>query len=1152
MRNLLGTTHDFKSALINKLPLFLLGLLLITGLSYRTVAQAVYGGISGTVTDEKAATIVGATVHITDLTKNVTKTVATNESGNYEVRSLIPGKYQVKVEQQGYKSSVQEVEVRADVTATTDVVLEVGAVSEIVTVSSETLDLTLKTDRADVSTSFTAKQLTELPIFNRNFTEVLLASPGTQKLAWQHAASENPQGSTQTMVNGQHFSGTSYQLDGTDNRDPILGIIVINPTLEGISEAKVTTQNFDAEFGMATAGVVTAQTRSGSNDPHGSAFIFRRNDILQARDPFSQSVPDPLIPGNRDNGQPRLIPESLWSQFGGSFGWKILRDKSFIFGDYQGTRSKEGASVRTTVPILAARAPNAAGFFDLSAYPRQIYNPQTGDPNGANRTPFAGNLIPAALVPLQARALINLFPVPNGPGINDNFSTSGTDNFDADQFNIRGDHYWSKDLHLFARYSFAKYKRAKPGAFGESLGGPALSGARFAGTSKVKNQSWAAGFDQVISPTVIWDFRFGYFKYKVDVLPGGFGTTPATDIGIPGLNLDDFTSGMPWFDIQGVGGFDLGFALGLDNGCNCPLAQEETQFQFANNLTLLRGDHTFRFGADLRWAKNLRVPSDAHRAGQVHFNEPRTGVRETPTAPNFVGGLGIATLLLGDVTNFERYVSTRTDAREHQRRWFFYGQDTWKATPRLTLNGGLRWELIFPETVDEPGEGSLLSLETGELLVGNVGDVDSAFNVKPTYGAIAPRLGIAYQWSDKTVIRAGYGRSFDVGVFGSIFGHAVTQNLPVLAFQNNDGNDWERVFTLASGPSAPVFPTVPANGRLPLPLGIEGRARPSKMRLPTLDAWNVTLQHQFGRNTSFEVGYVGNKGTHVFAGDGPAYNANAPVNNPNILDEGPRRPFFSRFGWTQNITYYGNDADNHYNSLQTKFETRFAGLILLTHYTLSAARNYSDNYFIHDRSIGYGPTSFDRKHHLSLSQVWELPFGHGKKYMGSASRAANLLVGGWQISSNTVISSGLAFTANVSGTNCSVNAGPCRPDLVGEAIPDNQDRNQWFIPAQVNSAGAIIGGPWAKAAAGQFGNVGSNTLRGPGFWQSNLAVFKKFRVTESSIVEFRAEGYNIFNHVNLGQPRDCVDCNPAEAGRIFNLASGAQMRNFQFGLRFVF
>jgi hypothetical protein len=1127
-----------------KVVVSLLSLLLAVSVAVDIRAQAVYGSISGTVTDPNGAAVVGATVTVTDLAKNIPRTVTTNESGNFEARSLVPGKYQLKVEQQGHKSAVQEVEVKADVNTTADVALEVGAVTEIVTISGDVLELALKTDRADVSTSFTGKQLQELPIFNRNFTEVILASPGTQKLAWQHAASENPQGSTQTMVNGQHFSGTAYQLDGTDNRDPILGIIVINPTLEGLSEAKVTTQNFDAEFGMATAGVVTAQTRSGSNEPHGSAFIFRRNDIFQARDPFSQSTRDPLIPGNRENGQPRIIPESLWSQFGGSFGWKILKDKSFIFGDYQGTRSKEGASVRTTVPILAARQPNAAGFFDLSGYPRPIFDPQTGDPvTGQGRTAFAGNLIPANRVSQQALRLINLLPLPNGPGINDNFSASGTDNFDADQFNIRGDHYATKNLHLFARYSFAKYKRAKTGAFGELLGGPGLSGSRFAGTSKVRNQSWAAGFDYVVSPNVITDFRFGWFKYKVDVLPGGFGTTPAADIGIPGLNNDDFTSGMPWFDIQGVGGFDLGFALD-PNGCNCPLAQEETQVQFANNWTLLSGNHTYRFGADLRWAENLRVPSDAHRAGQVHFNEARTGFINPDRT--FVGGLGVATLLLGDVTNFERYVSTSTDAKEYQRRWFFFGQDTWRATPKLTLNYGLRWELIFPEKVKNPGEGSLLNLDTGELFVGGVGEVNKQFNVEATYTAFAPRVGIAYQWSDKTVIRAGYGRSFDIGVFGTIFGHAVTQNLPVLAFQNLDSDDFQRVFTLSSGPSAPVFPAVPSNGRLPLPLGIEGRARPFKMRLPTLDAWNITVQHQMGRNTSLEVGYVGNKGTHVFAGDGPGRNPNQPVSLLGV-PEAQRRPFFSRFGWTQNITYYGNDADNRYNSLQAKYETRFSGLILLTHYTLSSAKNYDADYFDHDRTIGYGPTSFDRKHSLSLSQVWELPFGRGKKYLGGASRAADLVVGGWQISSNTVIASGLAFTPSASGTNCSVNSGPCRPDRTSNDVyPSNQSRDQWFI------AGIGSGTPWAKAPDGHFGNVGRNTLRGPGYWVSNLALFKRFRVTERSNLEFRAEGFNIFNHVNLGQPRECVDCNPSEAGRIFNLASGATMRNFQFGLRFLF
>jgi Carboxypeptidase regulatory-like domain len=498
-----------------RIPLSVLTLLLLlAGLTASVKAQAVYGSLIGTVTDSNGAAVAGATVSVTDLTKNVTTTAQTNEAGNYTLTHLIPARYRVKVEAQGYKSSIQEVDVRADIAARTDIALEVGLVSEQVTVTAEAQQLSLKTDRADVATTFSGQQLQELPVFNRNFTAIVLRTPGTQQLSWQHAASENPQGSIQTMVNGQHFSGTGFQLDGTDNRDPILGIIVINPPLESANEAKVTTQNFDAEFGMATAGVVTAQTRSGSNEPHGSAFMFRRNDLLQARDPFSQSVPD------RVTG--KILPESLWSQFGGTFGWKLKKDKNFIFGDYQGTRSKEGASVLTTVPTQFVRDAVLAGRdVNLSQYPRQIFDPLTGNQaTGEGRVPFAGNIIPANRISPQARALLALIPSPNnGTGINDNFSASGTDVFDGDQFDVRDDHFWSDNLHLFGRYSFAQFNRTKPGAFGSLVGGPGLSGARFAGTSDVRNQSIAAGFDYTLSPRTIMDFRFGFFRYRVAVLP---------------------------------------------------------------------------------------------------------------------------------------------------------------------------------------------------------------------------------------------------------------------------------------------------------------------------------------------------------------------------------------------------------------------------------------------------------------------------------------------------------------------------------------------------------------------------------------------------------------------------------------------------------
>jgi hypothetical protein len=1099
-------------------------LLLLAALSASSSAQAVYGSIFGTITDPQGARVADATVTITDLTKNVTTTSKTNESGNYNVTHLIPGRYHVKVEQAGYKIAIQNVEVQADVAARTDFTLEIGTLTEQVTVAAETQRLSLKTDRADVATTLNDQQLVDLPNFDRNFTKFELLAPGTQQLAWQHAASENPQGSIQIMVNGQNFSGTSFQLDGTDNQDPILGLIVINPTLESVTEAKVTTQNYDAEFGVALAGVVTAQTKSGTNDLHGSAFLFRRNDATSARNPFSQSIRNPITG--------KFIPDTLWNQFGGSVGGPIRKSKNFIFGDYQGTRRKNGGSVLTTVPTAFAR------MGDLSEYPSQIFDPQTGDPfTGIGRTPFAGNRIPQDRLSPQALNLLKLIPLPNLPGTDFNFAASGIQAFNSDQFNVRNDHYWSENLHLFGRYSFARYHLSGPAAFGEVAGGPAFDNIDFAGkSSDVRNQSIAAGFDYTFSQHTTADFRFGFFRYRVKVLPGGFGTRPAAEAGIQGINLDDsLTSGMPNFIIGGPSGF---FFFG--RVCSCPLDQDERQYQFINNWSLIRGNHTWKIGGDIRYARNLRVPTDL---GTLFFGEGRTANVD----PDFTvsGGLGLATFLLGDVSFFGRLVNATTDAREYQNRWFFYGQDTWRATRKLTFNYGLRWELIFPEYVKRPADGSLLNLDSGELLVAGVGEVNRRFNVKPTHKAFAPRLGITYQTTGKTVIRAGYGRSFDIGVFGSIFGHAVTQNLPVLFSQALFTDSFQTVFNLSQGPPPPVFPAVPANGRLPLPDGVSAQARPFKIQLPTVDAWNVTVQHRLANNTFVEAAYVGNKGTHVFAGDGPAINANQPVSLLGV-PEAQRRPFFSRFGWTQDLNYYCNCADNRYNALQTKFEIRFSGLNILSHYTLSAARNNDPNYFIYDRSLGRGPADHNRKHVFVFSEVWELPVGHGKQFFGNASRAVDLIFGGWQLNSVTTWMSGLPFTPTVSGENCSANAGPCRPDLISDPTLDNRSREGWF------RVGIGPGTPWAKAPDGQFGNARRNSLRGPSFFQTDLSVFKKVKITEGTNLEFRAEGFNIFNQVNLGLPNTCVDCNPGTAGKIFSLAGGAQMRQFQFGMRLNF
>ena len=757
---------------------------------------------------------------------------------------------------------------------------------------------------------------------------------------------------------------------------------------------------------------------------------------------------------------------------------------------------------------------------------------------GAQHLPTSGSL-PGRLSQ-QALKLINLLPLPTRPGIENNFSGSGVEAFNSDQFDIRDDHYWSEKLHLFGRYSFARFDKSGPGAFGTALGGPAFDNIFFSGTSSVLNQSIASGFDYTMSTRTVTDFRFGFFKYRVNVLPGGLGTTPATDAGIPGLNVDPtFTSGMPDFGIRGLGGFKFGYSLDV-NQCNCPLDQQEQQFQFVNNWSFIRSNHTYKTGADIRYAMNLRVPSDAHRAGQLRFEPGRTS-DFNPNGTVKDEGLGIATFLLGDVSSFNRYVGRTTTAAERQRRWFFYGQDTWRTTQKLTVNYGLRWELIFPEKIKENGDGSLLNLETGQLFVGGVGDVNKNFNVKPTYKAFAPRLGITYQLKEKTVIRAGYGRSFDIGVFGSLFGHTVTQNLPVLQQQDLQTSGFARVFTLTSGPPAPFFPAVPSNGKLPLPNGIFARARPFTQTLPTVDAWNFTVQHTLKANSSVEVGYVGNKGTHVFAGGGPAFNVNQPVSDLSQPDADKRKPFFGPFGWTQGIDFFCNCADNRYNALQTKFETRFAGLNILAHYTYAAAKFNDGDYFTHDRSVGRGPTDEDRTHLFLFSNVWDLPIGRGKTLLGNSSKAVDMILGGWQLNTVSTWASGLPFTPGVSGANCSVNSGPCRPDLIGNPDGDKTQFN-WF------AVGIGSGSPWAKAGEWAIRKRRPKYPARASLLQRGCVSVQEIQVSETKKLEFRIESFNLFNHVNLGQPDGCVDCG-SNAGHINGLAPGAQMRQFQFGLR---
>jgi len=1199
-----------------------LGLVLVWCLAFllctsTASGQAVYGNIVGTVTDPQGNAVAGAKVTVTNINKGSTEEATTNETGNYLVTHLIPDNYKVHIEAAGFKANdVANVRVDVDTLVRVDAQLQVGSVTQSVEVTGEVPQL--QTEKADVATLFSTQQVESVPIFNRNFTTFQLLSPGAQIQGWGHAASENPQGSRQILTNGQHFAGTGFELDGTDNQDPILGIIVINPNLEAINEVKITTQDYDAEFGKAIGSIVTTQTKSGTNELHGSAFDFERSNSNFASDPFSQTPSKTTAFGNPQ------VPSGNWNQFGAAVGGPIRKNKIFWFGDYQGQRAHVGGTAQDRIPTAAERAG------DLSDLGRPIFDPyQTSDAahcnlvltNGqptpvgiANRTQFPGNVIPACRLSQQALNLLKLIPV--GATLSDptanNFSGSGSNVLNADNFDVRSDYVLNTKTQVFGRYSYQKFLRSGPGLFGELAGGAALpadSGGQFAGTSNVRNQSLATGFDYTFSPTLLTDFRFGYMRYHVQVSPGGVGTTPAKDAGIPGLNVDTlYTTGMPYFHVttSGLPDFNFGYSLGA-NQCNCPLLESEHQYQFVNNWTKIRGNHSFKFGGDIRYAYNLRVPSDVHRAGELTFDGGQT------QGPNGVGGAGLAAFLLGDVTFFGRYVSSSTNANETQPRLFFFGQDTWRVTNKLSVNLGLRWEIYRPESVRGTSQGGWVDAGTGEVRVAGTQGVDLRGNTSTNYKHFAPRVGIAYQWNPKTVVRLGYGRSYDIGVFGSIFGHAVTQNVPVLASQEintTNGQDFNTAFFLSNGP----FPLDPAtalggtlatsncnaitdpsgvnpvtgvftpdkpqcvgvNGRPLLPAGLNAFIRPFDNRLPVVDAWNATVQRQVTSTITLTAAYVGNKGTHTIGG-GPDY----PFNNPKLagydpaltgaaatLAQNQRRPYYSKYGWTSGFRYFGNDFNNKYNAFQLTAEKRFAsGLSFNGNYTFQHARADLDGGTAgFDKSVNYGPNDNYRNHVFIFTQVYQLPFGTGKKWANNVGRMGDLLVGGWELNGTTNFSSGLPFTPSLSSCHPSSDTGPCRPDLVGpvKAGTRSGDPNApgyWFQTTNglLLDAAGKSGGSWAQPAVDTFGNVGRNSLRGPKYFDSDLALFKNFSITEKAKAQFQFQFYNIFNRVNLGLPDGCVDCGGNAAGngvntggKITGIAANSQLRSLTYGFKLTF
>ena len=1100
---------------------FGLGTLFLLCLPSTSHAQAVFGSIFGTVTDNTGAAIPGATVTVTDEAKGTSVVVQAGASGDYSVEHLIPDTYDIKVVFQGFQTfETKGVKVFADTSQKFDAQMQVGGEAQTVEVNADTVPV-LKTDRADVSTVFDTKTVSDLPINGRNFTNLQLLLPGAQQLGWSHASDENPQGSAQIQIDGQAFGGVAFELDGTDNQDAILGIIVINPPLDAVSETKITTQNFDAEFGKAVSSIVTAQTKSGSNTFHGSAFDYRQSNANLATNPYTQ------YPGSGP------FPGGLRNQFGGSVGGPALKDRLFFFADYQGLRQKAGVSTTATIPTarlvntcLGTEAVNAtaqaAGITsgcDLSDY-ANTNGVGSGIIYQKNGDPYPGNVIPLAQVSPQWLNIAKAFqpysasaitPVPGSlTGVNNNYTASGSGPFNNNQWDERVDFTLSQKTHIFERFS--RFTSSLDGAQifqAAGLGGPGVGYNNYGGVSSGANDSVAVGTDIAISSNLVTDLRFGYYRYNILDQKNDQSANGAANLGIVGLNTGGpGTGGLPDFNVTSPGnGGNNNFGDGLSvSRCNCPLTEREDQFQLANNWTKIIGTHSIKFGVDLRYARNLRVPSDSNRTGVLTINN---GPTSNPSLSNS-GGNGWGSFVLGQVTQMQRYVSTSTNAKEFQKRDFFYGQDTWRMTPNLTVNLGLRYEFYFPESVNGKGNGALMDYNDGTsdgyLRVAGYGNIGSNMNWSKATYAFNPRIGVAYQFDPKTVIRAGYGRSFDIGVFGSMYGHTVTQNIPVLANQSisSTGVATNYAFCLgpdtagctaagatgggaspSGGPVPNVFPAVPSNGLLPAPgFNVAIKARPDSLRMPTIDAWNLSVQRAVTPTVAVTMAYVGNKGTHTLsAGDGnttlpdeaglvlpaqysitgsplhwdPNPKSHEPVDSNGIgVDGGTNSAqFLTRYyggtlpacqqasyiaaataagitlpanggcgysgGTGGNINYLGNNQDSHFNALQITVAKQYTkGLSMNANYAWQKGIDFNGNFSTWSRRAVEGRNNDIREQQLTLYGLYDLPFGRKGMFATNVPGWADQVIGGWQLSPVLNWGSGLPFTLTYGECNASV------------------------------------------------------------------------------------------------------------------------------------
>lgn len=1064
------------------------------------LGQVLYGSIVGNVRDASGAAVPDAVVTITNKETNQVRTTTTNQEGGYNLPTIQSGTYNVRITKEGFRTMEEpNVLVTINSTARVDMTMQVGGVAESVLVTATAA--ALQTDRAEVRSEVTTKTLTEVPVpGQRNYQALLITIPGISPPTTPHSIPSNPSRSMQWSANGTNMAANNTRVDGASATNVWLPHIASYvPALESIETVNVVTNSFDAEQGLAGGSAVNVQIRSGSNDVRGAAFWYHMGNWSQSR-PF-------FLPSNQD------IPKFVYNQPGGRIGGPILKDKIFFFGSYEATTDRRFAGRLVTVPTAAMRRG------DLSQSNTTIYDPGTGSPNGVGRTAFTGNIIPADRISPVARRLLDALPMPNvGTDLpTQNYFAGAPFQFDRHTVDTKFNFNMTEKWTSFARLSWLKFDTYNQTVFGDEIGGAGINSASNPGTGYGSTWSGTLATTYVFTPTFLIDAYYGYTLMDANVEQPGLGPNTGRDVlGIPGMNgTRRFESGLPGF---GISGFE---AFGSTENF-MPYFRRDPQHQYVANVNWTKRNHNIRFGMDIyRLALNHTQPEftnagAASAAGRLNFGQGPTQLSSTNAAGATITSPGsqynaMASFLLGYANEGGRLLQVPDEYTTRTTMYSFYIRDQWNVSRKLTFNYGTRYEYFpLPTRADRGMER--YNFATNEMWICGVGNIpkDCGTKVGKTY--FSPRLGLAYRATEKTVFRAGFGMNWDPWNLA----RPLRTNYPVLVVMNINAPaslGWATTFTQGL-PQVPV-PDI-GNGVIPVPNTYALNTTDDEFRRGYILNWNATLQRELPWGFTGQAGYVANRSVRISG----VVDMNAGQ-VPGLDRAGqPFNVAFGRLVATNLVDAFGYST---YHSLQTQLNRRFSnGVQIGSAYTWSKVIGFCCNEDNNGRprvqahafmDLNRALLNFDRTHNFQMTGVFELPFGRGRRW--AQGGIANAVAGGWQINTLVSLMSGSPFTVTSDG-------GSLR-------MPGNDQRADQ-VKAEVRKLGNIGRGEayydwtaFARVTEARFGTAGFNSLRGPGMFNADLGLFRRFAFGENKNLEFRAEAFNFTNTPKFANPSSGIN-----------------------------